>query len=66
MSDTETKARIVAFLTKHRDWYEFNERHFERTPDLDEALDELLAEGHIRRFISNDRWYFQIVEPGRP
>ncbi len=65
MSEPDTKTRILAFLSKHRDWYEFNGANRVKAPDLDQALAELLAEGLIRRIEVNDRPYFQFVRPER-
>lgn len=65
MSEPDTKTRILAFLTKHRDWYEFSGKHRVNAPDLDQALAELLAEGKISRVEVNDRPYFQIKRPER-
>ena len=66
MSEPDNKIRILAFLTKHRDWYQFSGASRVKAPDLDQALADLLVEGLISRIEVNDRPYFQLKRPERP
>jgi hypothetical protein len=61
MSDVDTKGRIVAHLTRQREWYCFNERQIAEAPDFDQAMAELLADGRVERIIVNGRHYFRAV-----
>lgn len=66
MSDPETKARIVSFLAKQRDWYNFNERQKLNTPGFDQAIAELLAEEQIAQLVVNDRPYYRVAGMAPP
>ncbi len=55
MSDVDTKGRTVAYLTRQRDWYCFNERQMNEMPNFDQAMGALLAAGRVERIIVNDR-----------
>ena len=55
------KGRIMAYLTRQRDWYGFNERQMAEAPDFDQAMAELLADGRVERIIVNGRHYFRVA-----
>ncbi len=56
----DTKTRILAYLTRQRDWYCFNERQMSEAPDFDQAMAELLADRRVERIIVHGRHYFRM------